>query len=35
MDGLRCAPDLDQALLLLDLLEEFTRTGRFMPRPSG
>lgn len=27
MDGLRCAPDLDQALLLLDLLEEFTPDG--------
>lgn len=27
MDGLRCAPELDQALLLLDLLEEFTPDG--------
>lgn len=27
MDGLRCAPQLDQALLLLDLLEEFTPAG--------
>lgn len=27
MDGLRCAPELDQAILLLDLLEEFTPDG--------
>lgn len=27
MDGLRCAPELEQALLLLDLLEEFVPDG--------
>ena len=27
MDGLRCAPDLEQALFLLDLLEEFIPVG--------
>ena len=33
MDGLRCAPDLDQALLLLDLLEEFTPDGPIHAAP--
>lgn len=33
MDGLRCAPQLDQALLLLDLLEEFTPAGPLHSSP--